>query len=285
VRDYEPSDRVHDHGGLLILFWPWGKYSFVGLLTSVLSGVSLWFFVSAHQPYSLLKLLIDSYNQLVSHALGWLTLLIEKLILSLNIAIKLNPDWKHAFIILILYFSAGAWAEFKAGHATFAIVRGTVGIAIALVASILLGSITITQTWLPNFLIAFIPSLSTALNDTLLVSYRSIYLNKGYKTSLHWILIRTSLCILIAAATSMVLKNSINSGFVALIFVIGIHIVNQIRLAFVEVKLWKESSSSPWYNLFLQSKSGLMALRMTSVILWIAVTLLLDVGWENTPWA
>ena len=79
-----------------------------------------------------MRLVLSYYQQLLNVVLGWADVPLANLIALLNsltvLALELDPNWKHVFVLMWLYFSSGAKTNWKMrkSFAAFSVVLGGV---------------------------------------------------------------------------------------------------------------------------------------------------------------
>lgn len=234
----------------------------------------------------ILSLLVDNYEKLLNYLLGWAAPGIEFIASWIGWDITLHPHWRHIFVLLGLYFFAGASVEkeeHKLGRKNCWRFRLFLGLIIAITTSVLLGAIPVTKAdiW-PNFLMVLIAFCAVAFNDLFLRAYRGWQtlryetterLNGDLPTKWQYfmdaaipITIRTIGGIAIAFPTIMVVRQMMAPGIVILILFVLYLSMNQIYLGVREVsKLRKDGES--WRFAARRSRGILIGANM----LWVFV--------------
>src|SRR5262245_57964857 len=108
----------------------WKVATVLGLITGILSVLSLLREFWDFGPIAPFKAMLEFYQQFLNALLGWLDAPLRRLIVKLqewtNIRWSLAPGWKHVFVLMWLYFSSDTktnWPERKT-FATFSLVLG-----------------------------------------------------------------------------------------------------------------------------------------------------------------
>ena len=89
----------------------WKVASVLGLVTGVLSVVSLLRQFWDFGPVPPIQLMLEYYQQFLHAVLGWadapLRTLVHHLQERINVRMNLSPGWKHVFLLMWLYFFSG----------------------------------------------------------------------------------------------------------------------------------------------------------------------------------
>lgn len=118
-----------------------------------------------------LTILIEFYDRkIVGILLGWATpyleIPVEWLRQVLHWNLHLDPRWRHIFILLGIYFFRVAWLALAAGLYRAALAQALFGLVLALVASITVGAMPVSNVgFLWSFAVAAVPVMTVFVND------------------------------------------------------------------------------------------------------------------------
>ncbi len=247
----------------------------------------------------LLTLLVEEYEKWLNYILGWAAPFIEALTRWLGWNITLHAHWRHIFVLLGLYFFAGASVEReeqRIGRQSAWIFRLSTGLIIAISTSILLGTVPVTSSdiW-PNLMLTLIAFCAVATNDLSLRAYRAwrmlpyetMQRLKGQPTS-RWhyfrnaaipITLRTIVGVVFAYLAIHLLRQTIAPGILALISFVLYLALNQIYLGIREVDLLRDGNES-WRSAAGRSRGILIGLNMLWVFVVALAILLLSIARE-----
>jgi len=126
----------------VVMRWTWKVVTVLGLITGILSLLSVLLRFWNFGPIEPFRLMLEFYQQFLNAILGWadapLQALIQRLQEWTNVRWSLAPGWKHVFVLMYLYFSADAKTNWP-DHKSFAIFSMVLGGLTALASSVALG--------------------------------------------------------------------------------------------------------------------------------------------------
>ncbi len=123
----------------------WRIFRYIGLVTGVLSLVLLVRFAFDTDFVSPLLVILEFYDSLVSLLLIWmdpfLSAVARRVSGIIGVDIQIASHWRHIFVLLWLYLTADAWANWSLGRKGFAVFSIVWGGIVAFLISAVVGAI------------------------------------------------------------------------------------------------------------------------------------------------
>jgi hypothetical protein len=272
----------------------WALYTTLGLLASACSALVLIkhaFHVGFIGPF---RLIVEEYEIWVHAFFGWWAEpLLQKLLLYLrswlDVDLHLTPDWQHVFLIMLLYFAAGARADSYRGRQATMIFAWIWGGLVALTASVAFAALPPLNSTAHTLLVG-IPMVGLALYELGRRFWAATFLRalnvswlESFKTGVSAFVVPVAMIAIITLLLSlMLLQFGIVDGapsfalIMLLIFVIGISITWLSR-GMMRV-LYDRNPGEGRFERFVRSGSGRISFYIFTVVAGVTMFLLANAG-------
>ena len=277
------------------LLWPAGVLAKLGRALAVLSALALVRHGFSEGFGPVYRILLDYYDKLVGALLGWAEPLVESGLGYVGWKVMLYPHWKHIVVFMGIYFWRNAFISYRAGDRFIGGFEMVWGLAIAMAASIMAGTIPLAiADTASNFLVGAVPLTSVFVYEAGDAAWRATFYRERAAQIYHrpippwWgyfiggvsgSLRRTVMGIILlwGGVNLPVIRQLPSPGLATLAILVMIQAVNFLRMGVADADRIRVPGE-PRLAAYWRTGVAKLGAAMLSVFLWLAIFLLTNAG-------